>query len=130
MSKESHTDRLVDSYPALLPPNLFVATSPCLPWGPTQIGAVADERGLYRYVIQSFKVFEQAIFAKACEKSATGGGGRLGDDEPCEDGNGSSNRGYPHRNGLLAETAAEAMVAGLKESNIIEFEALEEAVER
>lgn len=87
----------------------------------------ADEWGLYRYVTKSFKAFEQDSFAKALEKDATVSGLSV-DVEPGEDGNGRDT-GFAHPDGSLVEAVAGAMVAGLEE-NILEFDILEEAVER
>lgn len=93
-----------------------------------QIDDVVDERGLYRYVTQSSMVFGQAVFTKACEDS-----GRArrssGDDRSFDEGDRSSDRGDPHQTGLLAETVADAMAAGMRD-NIIDFDVLEEAAER
>lgn len=88
-----------------------------------QLSVAADERELYIYVTQSFKEFEQAVFAKACERRAIARG-RAEDAEPRGEGT-----NYPHRDGPLLSEFSDAMVAGLQE-NIIAFEGLEESVDR
>lgn len=88
------------------------------PFG-VQINAAADERELYIYVTQSFKAFEQGVFATACEMSATARG-RSEDAQPREEGSGDA---------PLPSEVADAMAAGLQE-NALEFERLEESVDR
>eukprot|EP00752_Nemacystus_decipiens_P010138 g9034.t1 len=90
---------------------------------PPQLYAGADERALYVYVTRSFRMFEQAVFAKACEKSATTGG-RSEDVQPQEKSNTFRRRDAP-----LPSDLADAMTAGLEE-NMLDFERLEETVER
>lgn len=88
-----------------------------------QLNAAADETGLYIYVIQVFKAFEQAVFANACEKSDTTREGS-GDAQPREE-TGTS----PRKDAALPSEDADAMAAGLRDF-IPEFERLEEAVDR
>ena len=83
-----------------------------------QLNAGADERDLYIYVTRSFKTFEQAVFARACEKSTAEG------ERPQEEGNVPPRRECP-----LPSDLADAMAAGLQE-NMLPFERLEETVER
>lgn len=90
-----------------------------------QLYVAADERELYIFVTQSFKVFEQVVFTKACEKSATARG-RSEDPEQREEGGRNS---FAHGDGPLPSEVAEAMTAGLRE-NMIEFEQLEETADR
>lgn len=74
-------------------------------------------------------VFDKAVFAKACEKSAAARGCSERYASPFGDGSGVSDRGYPHSNGLPAEHLADAMVTQLEET-IIEFDVLEELFKR
>lgn len=104
-------------------PLLDVAPAPLSVAPLVQLCAAADERQLYKYVTQSFKVFEQAVFAEACEKSATARG-RSEDAEPGE----KSGR-YPQRDAPLLSKVSDAMVARLR-AGMIEFERLEETVDR
>lgn len=90
---------------------------PFLPPLLIKLNAAAGERELYIYVTQSFREFEQAVFERACEKSATARA-RSEDAEPREEDN-----CYP-RGGPLSSEVSNAMAAGLRE-NMIEFERLE-----
>eukprot|EP00903_Cladosiphon_okamuranus_P015538 g14344.t1 len=90
---------------------------------PAELNAGADERELYIYIMQSFRTFEQAVFAKACE-SATARG-RAEDAQPPEEDNSSS----PPRDGPLPSDVANAMAEKLQE-NMLDFERLEETVDR
>lgn len=87
-----------------------------------QINAAADETELYRYVTQSFRVFEQAVFSKASQGN-TAPYGRSEDAEPQDEDD-------PHRGSRpLPSEFSDAFAAGLKE-NIVGFERLEETVDR
>lgn len=97
-----------------------------------KLDAAADERELYRYVMQSFRAFEQAIFAEACEKSATAGGGACPEDAgPREEGDSScsSSSGCRYSDGPLLSEVSGAMAAGLQDYTIA-YERLEEVVDR
>ncbi|CAM9196670.1 unnamed protein product, partial [Ectocarpus fasciculatus] len=89
-----------------------------------QIKPVACEGDIYRYVAQSLTAFEQVVFERACENSATRR--HLGDDEPCEDDKCGAT---PHGNAPQAEEVADAMVAGLKDG-LVDFEHLQESADR
>ncbi|CAM9174909.1 unnamed protein product [Ectocarpus sp. 4 AP-2014] len=82
---------------------------------PPQANPAATELDVFRYVTQSLTAFEQLVFEKVCENSATtrrSGGG-----------------GSPHGNAPQAEEVSDAMVTGLKDG-LIDFEHLQEAVDR
>lgn len=79
---------------------------------------------LYRYVTQSFKVFQQVVYAKACAKNASRR--RLSDDESRAEGEGGASA---DDNVPLEDDVLDAMATGLK-SYVIEFEQLEETANR
>ncbi|CAN0026666.1 unnamed protein product [Ectocarpus sp. 4 AP-2014] len=91
---------------------------------PPQVNPAANEGDLFRYFSQSLNAFEELVFEKACEKSATRR--HLSADEPCEEDRGG---GRPHGNALKAEDVSDAMVTGLKDG-LIDFEHLQETVDR
>ncbi|CAB1096251.1 unnamed protein product [Ectocarpus sp. CCAP 1310/34] len=91
---------------------------------PPQANPAATELDVFRYVTQSHTAFEQLVFEKVCENSATIR--PLSDDEPCEDDGGC---GSPHGNPPQAEEVSDAMVTGLRDG-LIDFEHLQEAVDR
>eukprot|EP00752_Nemacystus_decipiens_P011601 g10302.t1 len=108
---------------------------------PPQLIAAADEREIYRYVMQSFRVFEQSVHAKACEKSAACGGRPQDDAEDREadhsDDSGTNKNGNGDGNSdsccyldepLLSEVSG-AMAAGLRD-HVVAGERLEEAADR
>ncbi|CAN0400626.1 unnamed protein product [Ectocarpus sp. 12 AP-2014] len=91
---------------------------------PPQVNPAANEGDLFRYFSQSLNAFEEVVFEKACEKSATRR--FLNADEPCEQDRGG---GSPHGNAPQAEDVSDAMVTGLKDG-LIDFEHLQETVDR
>ncbi|CAM9443720.1 unnamed protein product [Ectocarpus sp. 12 AP-2014] len=91
---------------------------------PQQVNPAANEGDLYRYFSQTFTAFEELVFEKACEKSATRR--HLSADEPCGEDRGG---GSPHGNAPLAEDVSDAMVMGLNDG-LIDFEHLQETVDR
>ncbi|CAN0140050.1 unnamed protein product, partial [Ectocarpus sp. 12 AP-2014] len=91
---------------------------------PPQANPAATELDVFRYVTQSLTAFEQLVFEKVCEKSATIR--PASNDEPCEEDGGG---GSPHGNAPQAEEVSDAMVTGLKDG-LIDFEHLQEAVDR
>ncbi|CAN0270947.1 unnamed protein product [Ectocarpus sp. 12 AP-2014] len=90
---------------------------------PPQVNPAANEGDLFRYFSQSLHAFEELVFEKAYEKSATRR--YLSADEPCEEDRGS---GSPHGNAPQAEDVSDAMVTGLKDG-LIDFENLQETVD-
>ncbi|CAM9174833.1 unnamed protein product [Ectocarpus sp. 4 AP-2014] len=91
---------------------------------PPQVNPAANEEDLYRFFCQTFAAFEELVFEKACEKSATRR--NLSADEPCGEDRGS---GSPHGNAPQAEDVSDAMVMGLNDG-LINFEHLQETVDR
>lgn len=86
-----------------------------------QINQAAGE-DLFRYVVKSLAAFEQLVFEKACENSAT----RRHRSSDENDGRGAS----PHGNAApQAEEVSDAMVAGFRDG-LIDFEPLKDAVDR
>lgn len=92
-----------------------------------QIIGAADERDLYTGATQSFRVFEEAVYAKAIRMTNRG---HLRDDDPLAGGRSRSGSLYPPPTRPLAETLSSAMVKEMQEENLVEFERLEEAVDR
>ncbi|CAM9272842.1 unnamed protein product [Ectocarpus sp. 12 AP-2014] len=91
---------------------------------PPQANSAATELDVFRYVTQSLTAFEQLVFEKVCENSATIR--PSSNDEPCEE---EGDGGSPHGNAAQAEEVSDAMVKGLKDGQI-DFEHLQEAVDR
>ncbi|CAM9343954.1 unnamed protein product [Ectocarpus sp. 12 AP-2014] len=91
---------------------------------PPKVNPAANERDLFRYISQSLHAFEELVFEKACEKSATRR--HLSADEPCEEDRGS---GSPHGNAPQAVDVSDAMVTGLNDG-LIDFEHLQDTVDR
>lgn len=89
-----------------------------------QVNAAANEGDLYRYFSQSLTAFEELVFEKACEKSATRR--HLNANEACEEDGGG---GSPHANAPEPEDVSDAMVTGLK-AGLLDFEHLQQAVDR
>ncbi|CAM9805789.1 unnamed protein product [Ectocarpus sp. 12 AP-2014] len=89
-----------------------------------QIKPAACEGDLYRYVAQSHAAFEQVVFERACQNSATCGHSK--EDERCEDNGGGA---IPHGNAPQAEEVSDAMVAALK-NGLMDFEHLQETADR
>ncbi|CAM9716186.1 unnamed protein product, partial [Ectocarpus sp. 12 AP-2014] len=80
---------------------------------------------LFRYVVRSLAAFEQTVFEKTCEKSATRR--HWSSDGPREEDRGGAS---PHGNAApKAEEVSDAMVTGFKDG-LIDFEYLKEAVDR
>ncbi|CAN0483741.1 unnamed protein product [Ectocarpus sp. 12 AP-2014] len=89
-----------------------------------QIKPAACDGDIYRYVAQSQTRFQQVVFERACQNSATRRHSR--EDEPCEDIRAGA---FPHGNAPQAEDVSDAMVVGLK-NGLIDFEHLEDTVDR
>ncbi|CAM9651184.1 unnamed protein product, partial [Ectocarpus sp. 4 AP-2014] len=89
-----------------------------------QMKPAACEADFYRYVAQSHAAFEQVVFQRACQNSATRRHSK--EDEPCEDNGGGA---IPHGNAPQAEEVSDAMVAALKEG-LMDFEHLQETADR
>ncbi|CAM9184713.1 unnamed protein product [Ectocarpus fasciculatus] len=88
------------------------------------VSEAVNDGELYRYVTQSFKVFQQVTYAKACAKSSCRR--RVSGDEcRAEGGGGVSARD----NGPLEDDVLDAMATGLR-GYVIEFEQLEETANR
>lgn len=90
-----------------------------------QLSAAATEGEIYRYVAQSFKAFEQSSHAIANEQSAKPGG-RLSEGDR-DDRSGSV---HPSDNSLLCRGISSSMGTALGNGCCIDFEPLEEAVDR
>ncbi|CAM9112194.1 unnamed protein product [Ectocarpus sp. 13 AM-2016] len=90
-----------------------------------QLSAAATEGEIYRYVAQSFKAFEQASHAIANEQSADPGG-RLNEGD--RDYRSGSVR--PSDNSLLCREISSSLGTALRNGRCIDFEPLEEAVDR
>ncbi|CBJ29983.1 hypothetical protein Esi_0170_0014 [Ectocarpus siliculosus] len=89
-----------------------------------RICEAVNDGELYRYVTQSFKVFQQVAYAKACAKSASRR--RLSDDQcRAEGGEGVSAKDC----GPLEDDVLDAMATGLR-GYVIEFDQLEETANR
>ncbi|CAN0077464.1 unnamed protein product [Ectocarpus sp. 12 AP-2014] len=89
-----------------------------------RICEAVNDGELYRYVTQSFKVFQQVVYSKACATSASRR--RLSDDKcRAEGGEGVCAEG----NGPLGEDVLDAMATGLR-GYVIEFDQLEETANR
>lgn len=88
---------------------------------PIKVNVVADERDLYRYVFQSFR-----IFVKACERSAAAGGGspRGVDADSREEGDTCR-----YMDGPLLSEVLDAMAAALHDL-VVAFMRVEEATDR
>lgn len=86
-----------------------------------QLNLAANESELYPYVMRSFQVFEKAIYARAFEKSKACA--HVGDAESTNDYN-------PHRSGLLPEDVSDAMAWVWSNTKIVQFEPLEDVVNR
>ncbi|CBJ48543.1 expressed unknown protein [Ectocarpus siliculosus] len=89
-----------------------------------QIKPAACEGDLYRYVAQSHAAFEQVVFERACQNSATRRHPK--EDEPCEDNGGGA---IPHGSAPQAEEVSDTMVAALK-NGLMDFEHLQETADR
>ncbi|CBN75409.1 expressed unknown protein [Ectocarpus siliculosus] len=89
-----------------------------------QIKPAACEGDLYRYVAQSLTAFEQDVFERACENTATRRQSR--ENEACEDNRSGA---IPHDNAPQAEEVSAIMVAALKDG-LIDFEHLQEIADR
>ncbi|CAM9538320.1 unnamed protein product [Ectocarpus sp. 8 AP-2014] len=90
-----------------------------------QLSAAATEGEMYRYVAQSFKAFEQASHAIANEQSAKPGG------RPSEgDRDDRSGSVRPSDSSLLCREISSSMGTVLGNGRCIDFEPLEEAVDR
>lgn len=116
------------SFAKFLTSSPFHTFSCAPPPGPSlsiKIYAAADERELYRYVTRSFRTFEEAVFAKACETSATAVGGRSEGAQPPRE----KEPPPPHRGDPLPSEFAEAFASELHNS-ILDFERLEETADR
>eukprot|EP00903_Cladosiphon_okamuranus_P015988 g14766.t1 len=93
----------------------------------SQLNGAASEHEVYRYVMQSFHVFEKAVFSRILNHSSgaeneTFGGGAFGDE-----GTGQQR----HLNGVpRPQELSEAMVAVWTKDNPIQFGPLEETVDR
>lgn len=88
-----------------------------------QVNPAASEGDVFRYVAQSLRAFERAVFEKACENSAASG--HSSDDELCDEKTGGARPlGHPPQ----VEEVSDAMVTGFKDG-LIDFEYLQ-AVDR
>lgn len=92
-----------------------------------QVVGAADERELYTSATQSFRLFEQKVYSRAAGMSDRG---RSRGDEACKEQASRSGSLYPPRMRPLAETVSRAMVREMQGENLIQFERLEEAVDR
>lgn len=92
-----------------------------------QIIGAADERDLYTSAAQSFRMFEENVYAKAVRMSDRA---RSRGDEPCKEGASRPGSLYHPQMRLPAETVSSAMVKEMQGDNLIEFERLEAAVDR
>ncbi|CAM9497763.1 unnamed protein product, partial [Ectocarpus sp. 13 AM-2016] len=90
-----------------------------------QLSAAATEGEIYRYVAQSFKAFEQASHAVANDQSSKPGG-RLSQGDR-DDRSGSVR---PSDNSLLCREISSSLGTVLGKGRCIDFEPLEEAVDR
>lgn len=88
---------------------------------PSQLGEVATESELYRFIAQSSRAFDQAIYAKFQEQCPS-----TVEDIECS---GPHSEGSPPCNPHPKEVW-EATVAVLDEGNFPEFESLQKAAER
>ncbi|CBN78898.1 hypothetical protein Esi_0155_0021 [Ectocarpus siliculosus] len=87
-----------------------------------QINQAAGE-DLFQYVVRLLSAFEQTVFEKACEKSATRR--HRSSDGPREEDRGG---GSPHGNAASkAEEVSDAMVTGFKDG-LIDFEHLKQSI--
>ncbi|CAM9743441.1 unnamed protein product [Ectocarpus sp. 6 AP-2014] len=91
---------------------------------PPQLSVVATEAELYRYVAQSCRAFERAVYTTATEQSARGG-------DMCD----SESHGRPDGvraspQDFMAGDLSNAMGVLLENGSCIHFEPLEEAVDR
>ncbi|CAM9951534.1 unnamed protein product [Ectocarpus fasciculatus] len=92
---------------------------------PPQLSVVATEAELYRYVAQSCRAFEKAVYTTATEQSAPGGD-NMCDSEP----HGGQDGVRPSLKDFMAEDISNAMGLLLANGSSIDFEPLEEAVDR
>ncbi|CAM9627765.1 unnamed protein product [Ectocarpus sp. 12 AP-2014] len=91
---------------------------------PLQINPAASEGDMFRYVAQSLIAFEQVVFEKSCENSATSG--QSSEDKLCDEKAGGAT---PLGHAPQVEEVSDAMVAGFKDG-LIEFEYLQDAIDR
>ncbi|CAM9112274.1 unnamed protein product [Ectocarpus sp. 13 AM-2016] len=89
-----------------------------------QIKPAACDGDIYRYVAQSQTRFQQVVFERACQNSATRRHSR--EDESYKDNRAGA---FPHGNAPQAEDVSDAMVVGLK-NGLIDFEHLQDTVDR
>lgn len=108
----------------MIPSNMFHAPSyfPLV----VQLNGAVNEAELYRYVVRSIGVFEQAVYTEAHAQSAKARD-HLGNAKPIGEGSG---RPHPYHNSPLTGEVSDAMVSIWGNDNLIEFEHLEEAVSR
>lgn len=101
------------------------ARSPILLTPQSQLKEAATEVELYQYVAQSFRAFEQTVHVTASINSATAG------DHLCEAASdGRSDTLLRSDHVLLPGEVANAMGTVLASGNFLDFEPLEEAVDR
>lgn len=86
-----------------------------------QLDKAATGYDLYRFVAQSFRAFDQAVYAKGRERCA----GDLEQFYSC----GPSHRSYDPNDPLPGEVS-EAIAAVFETTNSLDFEALQEAADR
>ncbi|CAN0124148.1 unnamed protein product [Ectocarpus sp. 6 AP-2014] len=91
---------------------------------PLQIIPAASEGDVFRYVAQSLIAFEQVVFEKSCEDSATRK--HSSDDKLYDEKTGGAT---PLGHTPQVEDVSDAMVAGFKDG-LIEFEYLQDTVDR
>lgn len=90
------------------------------------VGA-ADERELYTSAAQTFRAFEEKVYMRAVGMSDRA---RSRDDEAHTESAKRAGSLYPTRTRPPAETVSRAMVEEMREQNLVQFERLEEAVDR
>lgn len=89
------------------------------------MSAVATEAELYRYVAQSCRAFEKAVYTTATEQSARDGDNICGSQPP-----GAPDRAHPSPKDFMAGDISNAMGVLLENGSSIDFEPLEEVVDR
>lgn len=92
-----------------------------------QLSLGASEHELFRYVMQSFAVFEQAVYARILDLGGAAEDEPIGGLEPAGEGA----RDQPHRTGVPDPQEISDAIASVRgQDNLMSFGLLEEAVER